>query len=51
MAIARNIKPDRGLTYRMLLTGFFLVVLYGAVIGVLIAVGLSFAFVLVIAFG
>ena len=50
MAIARNIKPDRGLTYRMLLTGFFLVVLYGAVIGILIAVGLSFAFVLVIAF-
>ena len=50
MAISRNIKPDRGLTYRMLLTGFFLVVLYGAVIGILIAVGLSFAFVLVIAF-
>ena len=50
MAIARNIKPDRGLTYRMLMTGFFLVVLYGAVIGILIAVGLSFAFVLVIAF-
>ncbi len=50
MAIARNIKPDRGLTYRMLLTGFFLVVLYGAVIGILIAVGLSFALVLVIAF-
>ena len=50
MAISRNIKPDRGLTYRMLMTGFFLVVLYGAVIGILIAVGLSFAFVLVIAF-
>ena len=50
MAISRNIKPDRGLTYRMLLTGFFLVVLYGAVIGILIAVGLSFALVLVIAF-
>ena len=50
MAISRNIKPDRGLTYRMLTTGFFLVVLYGAVIGILIAVGLSFAFVLVIAF-
>ncbi len=49
MAISHNIKPDRGLTYRMLMTGFFLVVLYGAVIGVLIAVGLSFAFVLVIA--
>ena len=49
MAISRNIKPDRGLTTRMFLTGFLLVVLYGAVIGVLIAVGLSFVFVLVIA--
>ena len=49
MAIAHNIKPDRGLTYRMLLTGFFLVVLYGAVVGILIAVGLSYALVLVIA--
>ncbi len=50
MAISRNIKPDRGLTVRMLMTGFFLVVLYGAVVGILIAVGLSFVFVLVIAF-
>ncbi len=49
MAISRNIKPDRGLTTRMFLTGLFLVVLYAAVIGVLIAVGLSFVFVLVIA--
>ncbi len=49
MAISRNIKPDRGLTTRMFLTGFLLVLLYGAVIGVLIAVGLSFIFVLVIA--
>jgi heat shock protein HtpX len=49
MAISHNIKPDRGLTYRMLMTGFFLVVLYGAVVGILIAVGLNFAFVLVIA--
>ena len=50
MAISRNIRPDRGLTYRMLMTGFFLVVLYGAVIGILIAVGLSYALVLVIGF-
>ncbi len=50
MAISRNIKPDRGLTYRMLLTGFFLVLLYGAVVAILIAVGLQFVFVLVIAF-
>ena len=50
MAVSRNIKSDRGLTSRMLLTGFFLVLLYGLVVGVLIAVGLSFVFVLVIAF-
>ncbi|MGA2472404.1 MAG: zinc metalloprotease HtpX [Acidimicrobiales bacterium] len=50
MAISRNIKPDRGLTYRMLMTGFFLVLLYGLVVGILIAVGVQFALVLVIAF-
>jgi heat shock protein HtpX len=50
MAISRNIPADRGLTSRMFLTGFLLVLLYGLVVGVLIAVGLSFAFVLVIAF-
>jgi heat shock protein HtpX len=50
MSLAHNIPADRGLTYRMLMTGFFLVVLYGAVISILILVGLSFAFVLVIAF-
>jgi heat shock protein HtpX len=33
----------------MLMTGFFLVVLYGAVVAILIAVGLSYALVLVIA--
>jgi heat shock protein HtpX len=49
MAISRNIKPDRGLTYRMLMTGFLLVLLYGLVVGILIAIGLSYAFVLVIA--
>ncbi len=50
MAISRNIKSDRGLTYRMLMTGFLLVLLYGLVVGILIAVGLSYALVLVIAF-
>ncbi len=35
MAISHNIKPDRGLTYRMLMTGFLLVVLYAAIIGIL----------------
>jgi heat shock protein HtpX len=49
MAISRNIKPDRGLTYRMLMTGFLLVLLYGLVVGILIAIGLSYAVVLVIA--
>ncbi len=39
MAISRNIKSDRGLTYRMLMTGFLLVLLYGLVVGILIAVG------------
>ena len=49
MAISRNIKSDRGLTFRMLMTGFFLVLLYGLVVGILIAVGISYALVLVIA--
>jgi heat shock protein HtpX len=51
MAISRNIKPDRGLTYRMLMTGFFLVVLYAALIGVLFALLKSLVLVLVIGFG
>jgi len=50
MAISRNIKPDRGLTYRMLMTGFFMVVLYVVFIGVLFALLKSLALVLVIAF-
>ena len=49
MAITRRIPPDHGLTFRMFLTGLFLVVLYALVIGVLIAVGLNIAFVLVFA--
>ncbi len=51
MAISRNIKPDRGLTIRMLMTGFFLVVLYGAFIGILFAVLHSLVLILVIGFG
>jgi len=50
MAISRNIKPDRGLTYRMLMTGFFMVVLYVVFIGILFALLKSLALVLVIAF-
>lgn len=51
MALSRNIKPDRGLTSRMLLTGFLLVVLYGALIGILFALLKSLVLILVIAFG
>jgi heat shock protein HtpX len=51
MAIARNIASDRGLTGRMFLTGLFLVLLYGLVIGILVAVGVKFFIVLPIAFG
>ncbi len=49
MSTARNIPNDRGLTLRMFATGLMLVLLYGAVIGLLIAVGISYALVLVIA--
>jgi heat shock protein HtpX len=49
MSTARNIPNDRGLTIRMFTTGLMIVVLYGAVIGLLIAVGISYSVVLVIA--
>ena len=49
MSTARNIPNDRGLTFRMFTTGLLIVLLYGAVIGLLIAVGISYAAVLVIA--
>jgi heat shock protein HtpX len=49
MTIARNVPADRGLTVRMFLTGLFLVILYGGFIAVLWAIGLSFAFIVVIA--
>jgi heat shock protein HtpX len=49
MTIARRIPPDHGLSVRMFLTGLMLVLLYGAVIGLLIAVGINFAVVLVFA--
>ncbi len=48
MAISRRIPADRGLTFRMFLTGFFIVVLYAAVIGILFATGLQLAPILVI---
>jgi len=49
VSTARNIPNDRGLTLRMFTTGLLIVLLYGAVIGLLIAVGISYALVLVIA--
>jgi heat shock protein HtpX len=51
MAISHNIKPDRGLTTRMLMTGFFIVVLYAALIGVLFIFLKSLTLILIIAFG
>jgi heat shock protein HtpX len=49
MATTRRIPPDHGLTFRMFLTGFFIVLLYGAVIGILFALKLSISFIIVIA--
>jgi heat shock protein HtpX len=49
LSTARNIPSDRGLTLRMFTTGLLIVLLYGAVIGILIAVGISYAVVLVFA--
>src|SRR5271166_1797259 len=49
MSTARNIPNDRGLTLRMFTTGLLLVILYGAVIGLLIAFGVSLSVVLVLA--
>jgi heat shock protein HtpX len=50
MAISRNIPADKGLTRRMLMTGFFLVVLYGVFIAILFALLHSLVLVLVIGF-
>ncbi len=49
MSTARNIPSDRGLTVRMFATGLMIVILYAAVIGLLIAFGISYAVVLVFA--
>ena len=51
MSTARNIPNDRGLSLRMFTTGLMIVLLYGAVIGLLVAVGSSYAIVLVFAAG
>ncbi len=49
MAIERRIPADRGLTFRMLTTAFFIGLLYVVVVGVLFAVGISSIFIIVIA--
>jgi heat shock protein HtpX len=51
MALSRNIKSDRGLNARMLMTGLFLVILYAVLIGVLFIFIKSLVVVLVIGFG
>jgi heat shock protein HtpX len=48
MATSRRIPADRGLTFRMFLTGFFIVLLYGAVIGILFALHLAIGFIIFI---
>lgn len=48
MSRARNVPNDRGLTTRMFFTGLMLVILYGVFIYILLAVGVSFAIVIVI---
>ena len=49
MTTARNIPPDRGLSIRMFTTGLMIVILYAVVIGLLIAFGLSWSLVLILA--
>src|ERR1700683_5306491 len=51
MAISRTIPADKGLTYRMLITGFLFVVLYAVFIGVLFALLHSLVLILIIAVG
>jgi heat shock protein HtpX len=49
MAISRRIPADRELTFRMFLTGFFIVVLYAVVVGLLFAFLHSLSLIIVIA--
>jgi heat shock protein HtpX len=49
MTRARNVAADRGLSIRIFVTGLLLVILYGGFIAVLWAIGLQFAFIVVIA--
>jgi heat shock protein HtpX len=49
MTRAGNVPPDRGLSFRIFITGLLLVILYGGFIAILWAVGVGFAFIVVIA--
>ena len=51
MSLARNIPSDRSLTWRMFMTGLFLVILYGVFAAVLWAVLHSLIFIVVIVGG
>jgi heat shock protein HtpX len=48
---ASKIESDHGLNFRMFMTGLALVVLYGVIVTVLLAIGISYALVIVIAVG
>jgi heat shock protein HtpX len=48
MPRARNIAADRGLTFRMFVTGLLLVLLYGAFVAILWRVGVSMTFIIVV---
>src|SRR5579863_10733098 len=49
MAINRRIPADRGLTFRIFITGLLMVLLYALVIGILFSVGLNLGVILVLA--
>ena len=49
MAVSHRIPADRGLTVRMFITGLLIVLLYGAVIGLLFALGIKLEVILVFA--
>ena len=48
MPLAHNIKADRGLTFRMFVTGLMLVLLYGGFVTILWRIGLSFGVIIFI---
>ena len=50
MAYAKNISSDRGLTWRMMMTGLFLVILWGLITAILFAIGLGITFIAIIMF-